>query len=422
MVMTTFCLQAQTSLSLSDAIALGLKKNYDLRIIRKSEKISSLNNHWANAGALPSVGFNVNGRENYNFNNNEDFRTQSITPEVTLNWVVFNGFSAKITKQKFDALEQQSHGNTAVLVESTIQNIIVAYNNCLIQKEMVEVYEQLSKLSQDRYKRTKDSKDIGASTTYKMLQAKTAWLEDKSGYLQQKVNYENAVRTLNFTMAVEDDTSWRLTSLIETNTPDYRLSDLTEKLLLNNKTLKNQYLNQVVLAKETALAKAKYYPTLSLNSGVSSNNRDNYYSGTTPDMSQNSTDAYIGLRLSFNIFNGGITRRSVKIAKINEESSQVKTDQMKHSLKNQLLQLYSNYNVQKAILDLAKEKESTAKLNLELSEAKLKNGSINSFNYRDVQIVYMNAAISKFRAINNLIVSNTDLLRITGGIIDQFED
>jgi len=98
-----------------------------------------------------------------------------------------------------------------------------------------------------------------------------------------------------------------------------------------------------------------------------------------------------------------------------------KPRQIKHSLDNQLLQLYSNYNVKKEILELADEKLNAAKLNLELSEAKFKNGSINSFNYRDVQNIYMNAAIAKFRAIYDLVSVNANLLRITGGIISEYE-
>lgn len=83
--------------------------------------------------------------------------------------------------------------------------------------------------------------------------------------------------------------------------------------------------------------------------------------------------------------------------------------------------MFSSYQVNNTVLSLAKEQEASAKLNLDLSAEKLKNGSINSFNYRDVQIMYMNAAIAKFRAIYNVVQSNTDLLRITGGIIGEFE-
>jgi len=420
-ILITLNVVGQEKLSLSDAIALGLENNYDLQIVRKSEEITSVNNNWGNTGALPSINFNLIGRENFNVNDNDDYRTQTVSPEVSLNWVVFNGFSAKIIKTKLQEMELQSQGNTTVLVESTIQDIIVAYNAGLLQKALVDVYQELADLSEDRYKRTEDSKTMGASTTYEMLQAKTSWLEDQSGYLQQKVDYENSIRNLNYLMGIQDDQSWTLTTTLETNMPEYMLDDLKDRLRGNNQTLKNQYLNQSLLAKETALAKSKYYPKLSMNTGVGNTWMDNYYSGSTPNYGQSSADAYIGLTLSFNIFNGGTARRGMQIAAINEEVEQVQTEQMKHSLSNQLLQLYSNYNVEKAVLELANEQESTAKLNLSLSAEKLKSGVINSFNYRDVQVVYMNSAIAKLRAIYNLIQSNTDLLRITGGIISEYE-
>ena len=175
------------------------------------------------------------------------------------------------------------------------------------------------------------------------------------------------------------------------------------------------------MAKETALAKSAYSPTLSLNTGIGMTDLGNYYAGSTANTTMNHSDAYIGLTLKWSIFNGGVRKRSVAISKINEESTQVQTDQMKHLLNNQLLQMYSSYEVRKAVLSLANEQEASAKLNLYLSAEKLKNGSINSFNYRDVQISYMNAAIAKYSAIYNVIQSNTDLLRITGGIVSEFE-
>jgi outer membrane protein TolC len=412
--------QAQEQLSLSDAIRLGLENNYDLQIQRNSEEIAGINNTWGNTSIMPGIGFSVTGSQNFNFNNAENYRQQTIVPQLNLNWVFFDGFSARINKQTFDDLESLSQGNTAILVENTIQDIILAYNNCLLQNEMLEVFRELAELSEDRYERTLDSKNIGSGTTYESLQAKTSWLEDQSNYLQQKVTYENSVRTLNFALAVDNDATWNFVSGLTTDTPAYDIESLSLKMNSNNYTLKNQYLYQSLLAKETALAKSAYSPTLSLNSSIGNTDFGKYYSGPTSNLTQNFTDAYVGITLSWNIFNGGTRKRSVEIAKIEEESASVQTSQIEHSLNNQLLQMYSNYQVQKAVFDLASEQEASAKLNLELSAEQLKNGNINSFNYRDVQIMYMNAAIAKFTAIYNVIQSNTDLLRITGGIINEY--
>lgn len=413
--------QAQDALSLSDAILLGLEKNYDLQVTRNNEEIASINNNWGNTNRIPSINFSLTGRENFNVNSNENYLSQTITPDLSLNWVMFDGFTAKINKARFEELEKQSQGNTVILVENTIQDIILAYNNCLLQQEVLTVYEELSNLSRDRYQRSQDSKEIGTSTSYDVLQAKTFWLEDQSNYLQQQLNLDNAVRSLNFLIAEEDNKQWVFTTALDINTTDYDLQTLNDKLLQNNSTLKNQYLYQSLLAKETKLAQAAYLPKVNLNLGTNYNASGNYYTGNTPNFNQNSLGAYVGVTVSYNIFSGGARDRSVQIAKVNEETALVQTQQMEHSLNNQLLQIYSTYEVQKDVLDLATEQEKSAKLNLDLSAEKLNNGSITSFNYRDVQVNYLNAAVSKFRSGYNLIQSRTDLLRITGGIVEEYE-
>ena len=413
--------RAQELLSVSDAIKIGLANNYNLQVQRQAQKIDEINNTWGNTQAMPNIMFSASGNAKFNYNEAEDFREETLVPELSLNWVLFDGFSARISKEKYELLEQQSKGNTAVLVESTIQDIILAYNNCLLQSEMVGVYEELAMLSKDRYDRAIDSKALGTGSTYETLQAKTAWLQDQSNFLKQKVMYDNAVRTLNFALAVDDNSDWQLVSNLQTNAPDYNLESLLEKMSSSNSTLKNQYLYQSQKAKETALVKSAYFPTLSLNTGVNVNDYNKYFADNGTDLSSNAVNAYAGVTLSWSIFNGGTRKRSIEIAKINEETVAVKTSQMAHSLSNQLLQMYSSYEVNRSIFNLAKEQEATAKLNLELSEEKLKNGSINSFNYRDVQIAYMNAAIAKFSAVFEVIQSNTDLLRITGGIVNEYD-
>ena len=221
---------AQDELSLSDAIRLGLENNYDLQLQRNTEEIASINNTWGNTSIMPSIDFSLNGRENLNYNKIENYRTQTITPDLSLNWVIFNGFAARINKQRFEELEAQSQGNTAVLVESSMQDIILAYNSCLLQQKMVDVYEELANLSEDRYNRSVDSKNLGVSTSYEVLQAKTSMLQDKSNYLQQKVTFENAVRTLNYTLAVENNTQWIFSTELKAITPEYNLESLNEKL------------------------------------------------------------------------------------------------------------------------------------------------------------------------------------------------
>ena len=119
------------------------------------------------------------------------------------------------------------------------------------------------------------------------------------------------------------------------------------------------------------------------------------------------------------IFNGNTNRRALQIAKIEEEIGDIATEDVKHTLSNLLAQQFELYQVRMELFKLAQENLDAADLNLSISKDKYESGSINSFNYRDIQIIYQNAALSRLNAIFNLIQSRTALVRITGGILNE---
>jgi outer membrane protein TolC len=69
------------------------------------------------------------------------------------------------------------------------------------------------------------------------------------------------------------------------------------------------------------------------------------------------------------------------------------------------------------LLNVANENMAAAELNLTISEEKYRSGVINSFNFRDVQLIYLNAALRRLQSIYDLIDPKTRLTRITGGFL-----
>ncbi len=72
------------------------------------------------------------------------------------------------------------------------------------------------------------------------------------------------------------------------------------------------------------------------------------------------------------------------------------------------------------MLQVAHENLESAELNLRLSREKFETGTINSFNFRDVQQIHMSAAYEYQSAVFRVIQSYHTLLRLTGGIIDEY--
>jgi len=418
-------LMAQQPLSLEDAIRKGLENNYGIRITRQNIAIAENNNTWGMAGRYPVLTLGVN--QVNRFDNTPDYTgggdrdkyyTNYVAPYVNMNWILFDGFSVNINKEKLELLQSLTLGNAEITIENTIQGIILAYYKILLEEEKLNVLESLMVLSRDRYNYMLAKQEIGSAVTYDVLQSKDAYLGDSSSYLFQKLNVMNAWLNLRLLLGETDNINYVLTGDFAYEPADYRLPDLIEKMKAGNRTIRNQYVSQEILKKEVGYQKTALYPTLGINAGADHFNKRVHYENTDPAYSFN-LDYYANLSLGFNLFNGGRVKTAIQNARIEEQIGQLSIDQMEHSLTNLLINYYELYNIRKQIYQVSLVSVESAELNLQISGDKFKSGAINSFNYRDVQLVYLNAALGKLEAIYDLIDTNTELLRLTGGIIGE---
>jgi len=412
-------------LSLSDAIAIGLENNYQIRISDENLKISQNNNTAGAAGRYPSIDFTAIQGNSFDNSQNlidpdtrDKLTTNFIAPAVNLNWTIFDGFRVNITRENLRSLEELSEGQSAVVIESTVQSIILAYYNILLQEEKLRVFEEVKKLSGDRLEYMEVKQQFGSAVTYDVLQANDAFLSDSVNFLLQELNLKNATLLLKLLLAVDQSVQFKLTDEFTVEINDYTLDDLMDKMLANNKNLQNQYINQKILENSTDLARSGYYPGLYLGAGADYANSRFKYSGEDPNTSY-SFGYYANFTLSFNLFNGGATRRAVQNALINEDIGIITVSEMTKALSNQLVNQFDLFGIRKQLLMVAEAAEESTGLNLQISEDKFKSGAINSFNYRDIQLRYLNSSINRLEAIYNLIDTETELLRLTGGIVSE---
>ena len=411
---------AQQALSLGDAIATALENNYSIQIVKQDQQIAEIRNNWGNAGRYPYISASLGSDNASNLNESEDYVRNSISAGVSLNWTLFDGYAVRISKQRFEELENLSKQNTAIMVEGTIQSVILAYYSALLEKEKLATVNEVMKLSEGRFEKEKHKKEFGTSVTYDVLQAQNSYLSDQSAYLLQEVAYKNALRDLNYLMAVNGNLSYELTEDFSAIPVEYVLSDLQAQMFENNKALQNQYINQRLLENAVASAKSDFMPSLTFNGGTSLSNARTKYEVNGGDW-KSASNFYGNFTLSINLFSGGNRKRALQIAKIEEQVGLVEVDDMKHDLSNSLANLYEFYLVRQALLNLAEENLTAAKLNLQISQEKFEAGAINSFNFRDVQNLYLNAAQGRLTAIYNFIDTQTALLRTVGTIIQEYE-
>lgn len=407
----------QEELSLQGAVERALQNNYGIIISRGDLEVAGINNHWGNAGRYPTIGLDASNNTGYElYAGNLSNRTSA---GVGLNWTLFDGFRVNITKSRLEDLEELASGRLAVVIESAIEDIVLGYYNVLLQQEFLEVLRTVMNLSDDRYRYELKRQELGGAVTYEVLQAQNVYLSDKASFMSQEVAVRNAVRNLNFMMGEEPGRRWDFTETFQADTTTYDLDELLARMISGNRSLMNQYTNLLLKEKETALRKSDYYPSVNLGAGMETGHTFSRTAGESSIINR-TLSPYGVVRLSFDIYSAGTRRRAMEVARIGEEIARVETGQMEHALTNELFNLYDYYQVRIALLGVARENLDAASLNLTISEDKYRTGVINSFNYRDVQLIYLNAAVRRLDAIYGLIDSRTKLTRITGGFVQQF--
>jgi outer membrane protein TolC len=420
---------AQDSLSIEQAIGIGLSNNFQIKISDKQVDIAENNNTWGKAGAYPTINFmditSVNATNNVNgvspslteYNSQQTILNQL---SVELNWVLFSGLRIITTKAQLADLQAQSEGNAVIIVENTLQSILLSYYLAKLQEEALEVSEEVLKLSRDRYNYVKSRKDFGSAGTFDVLQAENNYLTDSANVLRAQLNFENALRNLNLTIAEPIENIYTLSSDfdLDNNIRDFILGDLIAKLESNNKTLRNQYIYQEILKKNVTLSQSRLYPSLNLGMGVNLNNTGTYYDGQNGTWNDN-FGSNGSLSLVWTLSDGGNVRRAIQNARIEEEIGELQLEDMRRVMYNQLFNSLADYNIKRQLRQVALLNVKSSRLNLDIAEEKFRSGAINSFNYRDIQIVYFNAAREQLQANFNLVEAYTELMRLTGGIVED---
>ncbi len=221
--------QAQQPLTLTDAITKALENNYDIVIAKENQRVAEIENNWGTAGRYPYINLSLGDNNSLRVVDGDNTTSIGLTGGASVNWTIFDGFSVSITKTRLEELENLSKNNTAVMVEGTIQSVILAYYDVLLQKEILATYNEVMALSQDRFQKTEQQKEYGSAVTYDVLQAQNAYLADRASYLLQEVAYKNSKRNLAYLMAEKEAVDYEYSDKFEAITEDYTLAGYEDK-------------------------------------------------------------------------------------------------------------------------------------------------------------------------------------------------
>lgn len=414
--------QAQDGLSLEEAVARSLQKNFDVQIARLQTEVASTNNAWGQTSALPTIGLTaaVNNNISDQSQNPTSFiqaklQTQGLQYGGGLNWTLFDGFGMFASKRQLELLETQSEGNAMLVMENAVQAVTLAYYDVKMQQERLGVLREVIQLSRERLDYVKYKRDLGAGSTFEVLQFDNAIITDSTNFLLQSLALRNAVRNLNLLMGEEIDAQWLFSSKLEAPTATYSYADLWNEVVSRNQSLRNQVLNSMLAEQDVRLAKSVMYPVLSFNAGITES--ENQFSAGELSARGATLNYFGNFTLNFNLFNGGRTRRALQNARVREEISLLSQQELERQVQADLRNLLDLYGAQLSIYELTAKNVDNQRVALEIARDRFQTGLVNTFDYRAQQLAFMNAGMARIEAMQQLLSTHTQMVRLRGGLV-----
>ena len=413
---------AQEVYDLKRCLETGLEKNYDIRIVRNEQRISTNNATLGNAGLLPSLDLSAGYSGSLN-NTTQDF-TDGTTGKINqilnqgsnlglnMNWTVFDGFSMQTNYKRLKEFEAMGELNTRLAVENLVANLASEYYNYVRQNLRLANLKYAVSLSKERLRIAEANYNVGAKSRLDFQQARVDFNADSSNLIKQyEVVYSSRI-ALNQLMALED-VSRQLIVPDSVIVPDLSLNEdilLEETLRTNSRLLlsvKNKSINELNLR----AIQGRDYPYLRLNAGYGYT-LNRYGSGNTEK--QQNLGLNYGLTLGFNLFDGFNRQREKKNARIAIQNQELQYEQLELSLKADLANTWMAYKNNLELINLEKENLEAARENYSIAIDRYRLGDLSGFELREAQNSLLNAEERLLQAQFNTKLCEISLLQISG--------
>lgn len=414
----------QTTLTATQAVKLALENNFGIQIAENQVEIAEKNNAWSEAELFPTITLNatLGNAIQDNSNNPVSFiqtklLSQNINPSLNANWNIFTGMRIKISKERLELLEAQSNGNLMLEIENTSLDVLKSYYTVLLQEEKLKLLKELLDNTSRRYAYIKLKEGFGQTNSLQVFQLQNQYFSDSINYIQQEINLENTKENLILLMNVQDE-NFQLNGFsdsLNTRLDILEKEEIMSGLKNNNQNLKNQYINLQLQEKNVSYARSFLYPVVSIGAGLSPSwGRVEDLSNPNFQSNTEQVNYFANVSLRYNLFNNWKTKRSVEVAKIQTEITQLNINTIEQQLTVSTNNLFNIYEVRNKLVNLSSENIKYAKKAYHLANSKFKNGSITSLDLLNFRNSYLTSSINHFDNLYGRLEIYLELLKTSG--------
>ena len=410
-------LSAQDTLSLDQAIALALERNFDIQLLKNDVEIAGLNNTKANAGMLPVVNLNAfdNGVSALNFkqklaNGTEIKRPagffNSFNTNVSAAWTLYDGGRIYMEKQRLEALEQLGKDQLLQQVQETIASVALAWYTIARQEETIRNLDEVIITIRERYNLASNRLEFGLGNKVDVLQAQIDLNERNKERLLAENGLSEAKSNLNTLLSRAPDTRFAAGKLPTTLPAIPDTAALRQTIIATNPGL-DVLERSLRIAKITEnQAKTLNKPRVGLTGAYSFQRSDNTTGFSL--LSQQHGPA-LGVNFTMPLYTGGNLSRQKEIARVGVESATLRINQLQLALTQQLMNLAGRSEVYRKALDIERQNLDFARENQKIAAERFRQGLSTALETREAQLTLENALFRVSQGTFDVLVNDVQI-------------
>lgn len=420
--------QAQQTLTLEEAVRVGLEKNFAIRIAENEIRISENNNSLGNAGFLPTVSASgaINGRLQDNTTvysgqipdrNDEGVTTTVYNYGVDASWTIFDGLSMFATLDRLSKEKEISEVEARHQVELVLSDIISGYYEIAGQQKAAQVLENTVEISQERIRIAETKYELGSGSKYDLLLARADYNADRTGLIRSNTTL-NQLKILLTTILGDTLTGEFLVEPDIELAAKLELDALIEDALEQNKELMASRLSEQAARSEIREITGDWFPQIQLNGGYGYSRTE--ASAGFSEFSETTGFRY-GVSASINLFDGFNKNRRKQNAEITLKNQQLRKADLELQVTAQISQIYARYQDALSLIALESENLDINKETVSIALERFELGTINSIELREAQQSLLNAENRLIEAQIAAKTAEVELLRLSGRLLTKVD-
>jgi outer membrane protein len=377
--------------TINDCIQYALEKNIQVQKALVSNDVNQINLEYAKSAWLPSL--SGSARENFTWNNQTNNTTGSTVFKGTNGTNISLGSTMTIFKagkirnnvRRSEINYEADKYNTEVIKQTVSLNVLNAYLQVLYAEEQVKNAANQIASTEEQLNLASERLTLGAIANSDYLQVKS-----------QVATEKQTLASAQSQLAINRITLMQLMDLPETN--DFIIEHPNLDSLINQKRLpdpvevyqtalgikpeiKNAELNRKSSQISVDLAKADYFPDLSVNAGLTTLYSSSILAKAIGTQLGNNVSPAIGLSASIPIYLNKQVRTDVAIARKNTSNAELDEMNVKNQLRKEVEQACQDVISSQIEYEASSEAYQAVKESFDVANEKFFRGLMNSVDF-----------------------------------------